>query len=82
MEGLLGLLALVVLAVPVLLVVALVSINGLKRRVGELEVEIDTLKSAAAKDVLAPRVARARPPRATRRVADGIHRGSPHTAAA
>ncbi|MGJ4729283.1 DUF2339 domain-containing protein [Luteimonas sp. SDU101] len=62
MEGLLGLLALVVLAVPVLLVVALVSINGLKRRVGELEVEIDTLKSAAAKDVLAPRVARAQAP--------------------
>ncbi len=37
LAGILVLLGLVVLAVPILLVVALVSISGLKRRVGELE---------------------------------------------
>ncbi len=37
MEGLLVLLVLAVLAVPVLLVIALSSVNGLKRRVAELE---------------------------------------------
>ncbi|MET0807524.1 MAG: DUF2339 domain-containing protein, partial [Pseudoxanthomonas sp.] len=37
MAGILVLLGLVVLAVPILLVIALVSISGLKRRVGELE---------------------------------------------
>ena len=36
MEGLLVLLGLALLAVPILLVVALVSIAGLKRRVGDL----------------------------------------------
>ncbi|KAF1713088.1 DUF2339 domain-containing protein [Pseudoxanthomonas sacheonensis] len=37
MAGILILLGLVVLAVPILLIMALVSISGLKRRVGELE---------------------------------------------
>src|SRR5690606_38823401 len=60
MEGLLSLLVLVVLAVPVLLVVALVSVNGLKRRVGELEVEVATLKSAAFTDGAAAQATRAR----------------------
>ncbi|RZA35767.1 MAG: DUF2339 domain-containing protein [Lysobacteraceae bacterium] len=40
MAGILVLLGLVVLAVPILLVVALVSISGLKRRVGELEAAV------------------------------------------
>lgn len=47
MEGLLALLVLVLLAVPVLLVVALVSIGGLKRRVGQLELEVWELRTAA-----------------------------------
>ena len=37
LAGVLILLGLVVLAVPILLIMALVSISGLKRRVGELE---------------------------------------------
>ena len=37
LAGILVLLGLVVLAVPILLIMALVSISGLKRRVGELE---------------------------------------------
>lgn len=49
MEGLLTLLALAVLAVPVLLVVALVSIGGLKRRVVELELQLDGLRAAASR---------------------------------
>ena len=40
MEGLILLLALGLLAVPVLLVVALVMIGNLRRRVGELEVRL------------------------------------------
>lgn len=40
MEALIGLLVLVLLAVPVLLIVALVSIGGLKRRVSTLEDEL------------------------------------------
>src|SRR5690606_16377401 len=48
MEGLLGLLVLVVLAVPVLLVIALVSIGKLKQRVGELEASLGRLQSAGA----------------------------------
>ena len=39
-EGILVLLGLAVLAVPVLLIVALVSISGLKRRVTELEGQV------------------------------------------
>ncbi|MGY1519399.1 DUF2339 domain-containing protein [Luteimonas sp. A482] len=63
MEGLLSLLVLVVLAVPVLLVIALVSINGLKRRVGELEFEVGELKYGAARvDVAAPQAVRERAP--------------------
>ena len=37
MESLIGLLVLAMLAVPVLLVVALVSVSGLKRRIADLE---------------------------------------------
>src|SRR5690606_157343 len=48
MEGLLGLLVLVVLAVPVLLVIALVSIGKLKQRVGELEAGLGRLQSDGA----------------------------------
>ncbi|NDK38015.1 DUF2339 domain-containing protein [Pseudoxanthomonas gei] len=46
MAGILVLLGLVVLAVPVLLVMALVSISGLKRRVGDLEDEVRGLRIA------------------------------------
>jgi uncharacterized membrane protein len=46
MEGLIGLVVLVLLAVPVLLIVALTMISGLKRRVGNLEVEVAALHAA------------------------------------
>ena len=46
LAGVLVLLGLAVLAVPVLLVVALVAISGLKRRVGELERQVVQLRSA------------------------------------
>ena len=45
MEGLLVLLGLALLAVPILLVVALVSIAGLKRRVGDLEGQVYRLQA-------------------------------------
>src|SRR5690606_41161928 len=48
MEGLLTLLALVVLAIPVLLVVALASIGGLKRRVVDLEDTVGQLRAGMA----------------------------------
>lgn len=48
MEGILVLLALAVLAMPVLLVVALVSISGLKRRVADLEEAQASLRDALA----------------------------------
>lgn len=48
MESLIGLLVLVVLAVPVLLIAALVSISGLKRRIGSLEVDVAGLRMAPA----------------------------------
>ena len=48
MEGLIGLLVLAILAVPVLLVVALVSISGLKQRMAELETEVAQLRRRAA----------------------------------
>ncbi|MBP6798468.1 MAG: DUF2339 domain-containing protein [Luteimonas sp.] len=48
MDGIWILLVLAVLAVPVLLVVALVSIGGLKRRVGELEDQVGRLRAQAA----------------------------------
>lgn len=46
MEGLLVLVALAVLAVPVLLIIALVSLSGLKARVAALEHEVDALYRA------------------------------------
>lgn len=48
LAGLLVLIGLIVLAVPVLLILALVSIAGLKRRVGALEQQLDGLRNAAA----------------------------------
>ena len=45
MEGILVLIGLAVLAVPILLVIALVSISGLKRRVGELEADVRHLRA-------------------------------------
>lgn len=48
MESLLALLVLVVLAVPVLLAVALSSINGLKRRVATLETDLAAMQASAA----------------------------------
>lgn len=57
LAGILVLLGLAVLAVPVLLIVALVAISGLKRRVTELERQVDKLHSAH----LAPAVSPARP---------------------
>ena len=59
MEGLLVLLGLALLAVPILLVVALVSIAGLKRRVGDLESQVYRLQVAP---VAAPTTASARTP--------------------
>lgn len=50
MEGLIGLLVLAVLAVPVLLVMALVSVSGLKRRVADLETEVAQLRRGPASD--------------------------------
>ena len=47
LAGVLVLLGLVVLAVPILLVMALVSISGLKRRVGDLESAVVLLRDAA-----------------------------------
>ena len=47
LAGILVLVGLVVLAVPILLVIALVSISGLKRRVGDLEAEVHRLSAAA-----------------------------------
>ena len=45
LAGVLVLLGLVVLAVPILLIVALVSVSGLKRRVGDLEGEVYRLRN-------------------------------------
>ncbi|MFC5570078.1 DUF2339 domain-containing protein [Lysobacter yangpyeongensis] len=52
MEGLIMLAVLVVLAVPVLLIAALVMIGGLKRRVGQLESDVMQLR--AERSVTAP----------------------------
>ena len=52
MEGLIGLLVLAILAVPVLLVVALVSISGLKRRVADLETDVAQLRRRPASDAI------------------------------
>ena len=48
MESVIGLLVLVVLAIPVLLIVALVSISGLKQRVAALEQLVGSLQRRAA----------------------------------
>ena len=48
LAGLLVLLGLAILAVPILLVVALVSVSGLKRRVGDLEEEVSRLSAMEA----------------------------------
>ncbi|KRD77552.1 DUF2339 domain-containing protein [Lysobacter sp. Root983] len=62
MEGLLALLVLVLLAVPVLLIIALVSISGLKARVGLLEARIAELaQRAAARPTAAVAVAEEQP---------------------
>jgi len=58
MEGLLVLLALAVLAVPVLLVVALVSLSGVKARVADLERQLEWMRHTGA-----VREASAAPPR-------------------
>jgi len=57
MEGLLVLLALAVLAVPVLLIVALVSLSGVKARLADLEHEVDAMRRAAAHAATTPREA-------------------------
>jgi len=57
MEGLIALVVLAVLAVPVLLIVALVTIGGLKRRVSQLENDVAQLHAA--------RVVEAGPPEPT-----------------
>ena len=54
MESLLALLALVVLAVPVLLIVALASISGLKHRVAALEEDLASLQASAPPMAAAP----------------------------
>ena len=57
MESVLALLALVVLAVPVLLIVALSSISGLRRRVTALETEVAALQAASPMPMPAPQFA-------------------------
>lgn len=47
MEQLLVLVGLAVLAIPVLLMIALTSLSAVKRRVGELEVEVQRLRKSA-----------------------------------
>lgn len=54
LAGILVLLGLAVLAVPVLLIVALVAISGLKRRVTELERQVDKLHSAHVAPAVSP----------------------------
>ncbi|WP_434027360.1 DUF2339 domain-containing protein [[Pseudomonas] boreopolis] len=54
METIIVAVVLAVLAVPVLLLVALVSISGLKRRVSELERQLAELRQAAPRPVSAP----------------------------
>ncbi|RZA17857.1 MAG: DUF2339 domain-containing protein [Lysobacteraceae bacterium] len=64
MEGLIGLLVLAVLAVPVLLVIALASISGLKRRVATLEQQVEALHRRPAAEparVREPAVAESTP---------------------
>ena len=46
--GLLVLVGLAVLAMPVLLIVALVSVSGLKRRVATLEAQVAQLRARAS----------------------------------
>ena len=59
MEGLIVMLALALLAVPVLLIVALVSLAEVKRRVARLEAAMDTLRQAAAAPPRAPQAPQA-----------------------
>ncbi|MEQ4576448.1 MAG: hypothetical protein ABN502_16125, partial [Gammaproteobacteria bacterium] len=54
METIIVAAVLAVLAVPVLLLVALVSISGLKRRVSELERQLAELRQAAPRPVSEP----------------------------
>jgi uncharacterized membrane protein len=56
LAGILVLLGLAVLAVPVLLIVALIAISGLKRRVAELERQVGQLRTphAAAPEAITP----------------------------
>lgn len=56
LAGILVVFGLVVLAVPVLLIVALVAVSGLKRRVAELERQVGQLRmpQAVAPEVVAP----------------------------
>lgn len=65
MEALFGLLVLAVLAVPVLLVVALVGIGGLRQRVGHLEAEIAALRASAPARAAAASTPAARAPAST-----------------
>ena len=53
MEGLIGLVVLVVLAVPVLLIIALAMIGGLKSRVAGLEAQVAQLQAATARSASA-----------------------------
>lgn len=70
MEGMIVLLVLAVLSMPVLLVVALVSVGNLKRRVGDLEDALAKLRrqvqagvAPAATQTAAPPAAQSAPPR-------------------
>jgi uncharacterized membrane protein len=64
LAGILVLLGLVVLAVPILLIMALVSISGLKRRVGELEEAVYRQQPGVATPAQAPPGPAYRPPHA------------------
>ena len=87
MEGLIGLIVLVLLAVSVLLIVALAMIGGLKSRVAWLEVQVAQLQTAnagaaSAEPTLVSCCARANPRRIRRPMPPPSVPSSPETALA
>ncbi|MGH8026333.1 MAG: DUF2339 domain-containing protein [Pseudoxanthomonas sp.] len=72
MAGILILIGLAVLAVPILLIMALVSISGLKRRVGELEETVYRQQLGTTPSATARPATDYRPPSATPASEEGI----------
>lgn len=81
MEQLLVLLGLVVLAIPVVLVIALVWLSGLRRRVTDLEIEVQRLRRST-QDSVAASVAGSVPERTTAAAASVLSDQSPSPAPA